>query len=158
MDMEQQKHASPPRDAAMTAAAAEQLIRIKAVQIDPNHCPLSAPLALTIPFALAAPVPGAFWSLVYEADISAKRHKIPLHTTAPKDLAAGDSHVFHEAIQSIPTEGVKEKYLLQVGMLKLELFSASARTEPLASINMVTQVSKDDQGVLRRNIISPLEE
>ncbi len=155
-----EQHATASKAAAVAAADAlsgAELLRIKAVQIEPNACPLSAPLALTIPFVLAAPVPGAFFSLHYEADISAKRHKIPLLTTAPpRDLAAGE-HVFSESIAAIPTDGVKEKYLLQVGMLKLELFSA-ASTEPLVSINMVTQVAKNDAGALIRNIISPLEE
>lgn len=144
--------------AAAGVAPAADLLRIKAVTIEPNNCPLGAPLALTIPFVLSAPVKGAYWSLHYEADISSKRHKIPLSTTAPpRDLEAGEN-LFNHAIEAIPTEGVKEKYLLQVGMLKLELFSTQSPAEALVSINMVTMVSKDDHGVLRRNVISPLEE
>ena len=143
------------------APSVEDLIDLKAIQIEPNQCPLSAPLALTLKFTVrsSTPIKAAFWTLSYEADVSMKRHVIPLLTTAPAaDLQPGE-HVFQQKIDKIPTEGVKEKYLLQVGMLKLALRSAAAsETEPLVSINMVTQVSKDEKGELIRNVISPLEE
>lgn len=142
---------------------ADDLIDLKAIQIEPNQCPLSAPLALSVKFVLksSTPIKSAFWTLTYEADVSMKRHVIPLFTSSPviAELQPGE-HVFQQHIDKIPTEGVKEKYLLQVGMLKLALRSAasSASGDELVSINMVTQVSKSDEGVLIRNIISPLEE
>src|SRR3989338_199981 len=120
----------------------DDLVQLKDIQIEPNQCPLSAPLALTRKSTLAKPVKAAYWTLTYEADISMKRHLIPLVSTAEKltDIDAG-THVFQQSIDKIPTEGVKEKYLLQVGLLKLELRSGS---DVLVSINMVTQVAKDE--------------
>lgn len=150
------------------AASSEiELIKVSKLLIEPGSgCPLSAPLALTVKYMLTGtqPIKAAFWTLNYEADISMKRHVIPLFTTSPpQDLQPGE-HIFEQKIDQIPTEGVKEKYLLQVGMLKLELRSAStnpttaATKDALVSINMVTQVAKDDKGVLIRNIMSPLED
>ncbi len=147
------------------AAAANtevELIKVSKLLIEPGSgCPLSAPLALTVKYTLTGnqPIKAAFWTLNYEADIAMKRHVIPLFTTSPpQDLQPGD-HIFERKIDQIPTDGVKEKYLLQVGMLKLELRSASTNSNnSLVSINMVTQVSKDDKGVLIRNVMSPLEE
>lgn len=155
--MEQAPTGARPDTAAASVA---DLVKLLNLTVEPNCCPLSAPLALSLRFQLSADVRGAFWVLCYEADIASKRHRIPLLTTQPRDLAAG-THVLQEAAPAIPTEGVKEKHLLQVGMLKLALHSASAggdAGEPLVSINMVTQVCKDEGGVLRRNVISPLEE
>jgi hypothetical protein len=164
MNMEQQARGAGA--AAVTPSLAQdEIAQLRALSIEPNQCPLAAPVALTLRIALAVPVPAAFWTLQYEADIAMKRHVIPMLTTAPpRDLAAGE-HVIQLATDGIATAGVKEKYLLQVGMLKLGLHSAApgggdsaGSAPPLVSINMVTQVAKDDQGVLKRNVISPLEE
>lgn len=134
-----------------------EVIRINQLVIEPNGtCPLSAPLALRMTYQLLEPVASATWELVYEADFTNKRHCIHLHTTTPVDLVPGVYEYAH-SVDAVKTEGVKEKYLLQVGLLKLTLKGAN-RTDLVASVNMVTQVSKDPaSGILLRNVMTPLE-
>lgn len=140
--------------AEAAAAAAPELLTVEACQIEPNMCPLEAPISIAVQYALAQPVVGAVWELVYEADYTNKRKAIALHTTPAADLEAG-KHTFHHAVPEIKTEGIKEKYLLQVGLLRLTLHSATEKN--VVSINMVSQISKGADGKLTRCIISPLE-
>lgn len=133
--------------------AEEEILVVEALNIAGDVAPLNAPLTLDVKYKLAAAVPGAHWELVYEADMANKRQAVALHTTAPADLAAG-VHAFTHTVPEIKTEGIKEKYLLQVGLLKLTLHSASTRN--IVSVNMMTQVSKGPDGLMR-SIISPLE-
>jgi hypothetical protein len=134
-----------------------EVLRIRELHIDPNAiCPLNSSLSIAMVYELLEPVPAATWELVYEADFTNKRQGIHIHTTVAGDLVPG-VHSFAHAVDAVKTEGVKEKYLLQVGVLKLTLKGGN-RTDNVASVNMVTQVSKDPaSGVLLRNIMNPLE-
>ncbi len=133
----------------------EDILKVKALVIEPNDCPLSAPLHVSLKYTLLKPVPAGSWDLVYEADYTNKRQCIALHRSDPVDLVAGD-HEFSHTVPTIKTEGVKEKYLLQVGVLKLTLHG-QAGAENVAVINMVTQVTKKEDG-LHRSIMNPMDE
>lgn len=132
----------------------EEILKVEQMLIEPNICPLNAPLSISMQFSINRPIYQMQWELVYEADFTNKRKTVNLQVTPCGDVAAG-SHVFQVQLPGINTDGIKEKYLLQMGVLKLTLHGAN---EPnICSVNMVTQVSKDDNGTLIRNIISPLE-
>ena len=134
-----------------------EVLRIAELLIEPSAtCPLNAPLHIRMVYDLLEPVPQASWEMVYEADFTNKRQSIHIHQTHAGDLAPG-RHMFEHAVDTIKTDAVKEKYLLQVGVLKLLLRSA-VDPSVSASVNMVTQVSKDSaSGQLLRSILSPLE-
>ena len=134
----------------------EDILKLEGLIIEPNNCPLSAPLNISMKYTLIKPVPGATWEVVYEADYTNKRKAIALHTTAPADLQPG-THQFTHTIPEIKTGDIKEKYLLQVGVLKLTL-KGGGGSDNLAVVNMVTQVMKGDDGVLTRMIMNPIEE
>lgn len=134
----------------------QEIIKLTKFSINPDGvCPLGAPLSLEMGYTLLSPVANAQWELVYVADYTQKRVEIPLHTNTVGSLAAGP-HTYSHTLETIPTTGVKEKYLMQVGLLKLTL-KADGGKENVASVNMVVQVSKDGSGALIRNIISPME-
>ena len=135
----------------------EEVIKLTKFTISPDSvAPLKAPLTLEMEYTLSAPIADGVWDLAYVADYTQKRYEIPLHQTPVGKLAPG-AHAYAHTLAAIPTEGVKEKYLLQVGLLRLSLRDA-ASAENVASINMVVQVSKDATGALVRNIMSPLDE
>lgn len=137
----------------------QEILKLEAVSIVPDMCRLQDPLAVSIKFTLQQPVPCAIWELIYEADYTNKRQVIALHQSEPRDLAAG-AHEYAVSLAELKTEGIKEKHLLQVGVLKLTLQGKGGKNgamENVTSINMVTQVTKDGSGTLIRNIISPLE-
>lgn len=131
------------------------VLKLDKLLIEPNDCPLSAPLNITMQYTLLQPAPSATWHIVYEADTTNKQKLIELYSSsAPTDLPAG-THTFTHTLPEIKTDGVKEKYLLQVGVMKLTLRS---KDEGVAVVNMVTQVSKGADGQLIRSIMNPAEE
>lgn len=134
-----------------------EVLRIVDLQLQPDgNCPLNAPLSITMTYQLLEPVPAAIWELVYEADFTNKKQTIPIYATSAVDLEPG-THVFAHAVDAVKTDSIKEKYLLQVGLLKLTLKGGNG-ADNVASVNMVTQVSKDaSTGTLLRSIITPLE-
>ncbi len=133
----------------------DDIIQVLRVDITPNQCALQAPLSITVHYELKRPVPAAAWDLVFEADYTNKRHAIQLGGTVVGDLPPGPG-VIRQDLAEIRTDGVKEKYLLQVGLIRLSLRSGDSA--PLVSVNMVTQVAKDAAtGALIRDIINPLE-
>lgn len=134
-----------------------EVLRVNELVIEPNgNCPLNAPLSVSMKYTMLEPVAGAVWEMVYEADFTNKRQTIPIYTAPVLDLTIGE-HTFHHAVPSVNTGAVKEKYLLQVGVLKLTLRGNNG-TENVTSVNMVTQVSRDPAtGTLLRNIMNPLE-
>ncbi len=133
-----------------------EVLRLSQVMIEPSAiCPLSAPLSLALVGELLVPCPQAVWEIVYEADFTNKRHGIHVYKSQPADLAPGP-FAFAHTIETIKTEGIKERHLLQVGVVKIVLTCADPAVT--ASVNMVTQVTKDAAtGQLLRNILSPLE-
>lgn len=133
----------------------DDLMAVTAVAVEPNQCPLQAPLLITVHYALKRPLAAVAWQLVYEADYTNKRHAIQLFRGPSVDMPAGPG-VFTHHVPIVQTEGVKEKLLLQMGVLRLVL-AQDGNPEPLVSVNMVTTVSKDASGTLIRDIMSPLE-
>lgn len=135
----------------------EDILSVQHCVVEPNMCALNAPLSVAIQFTLVKPVANAYWELVYEADTANKRVAVVLARTEPvAEMPAGVPMSFQHTVPEIKTEGVKEKYLLQVGVLRLALRSGADAN--VAAINMISQVSKDPStGALIRNIISPLE-
>ena len=133
------------------------VIDVLRVDIEPNDCPLQAPLNLTVHFNVRTPAVGVHWELDYEADYTNKRHVIALYRSpAPFDLVmTGAPQSFSHFVPQVNTDAVKEKYLLQVGLLRLSLVDGAG--SPIVSVNMVAQITKDASGVLLRSIISPLE-
>jgi hypothetical protein len=134
---------------------APEVVTVTAVSVEPNECPLAAPLAINMSYTLAKPLVNAVWEVVYEADYTNKRKAVALHTTEPVAALAAGGHAFAYACPEIKTEGIKEKYLMQVGLLRLTLHAQGEAN--IVSVNMMIMVSKDSTGQLIRNVISPLD-
>ena len=134
------------------------VLTVKSLTLKPDviGAPLEAPLSITIEYAVNVAVKDPKWVLQFEADYTQKRVAVLLHSEACPNLAVGGNHTLTINLDTIPVAGIKEKYLLQVGLLKLTLL-ANGGAENVTSINMVTQVSKDGNGALVRNIMNPLE-
>jgi hypothetical protein len=155
----------------MSSPASEEILTLTAVDVVPNGCPLSHPLTISASVVLHRPLPpGVRWVLQYVVDFTSKRHCLTLLRAAPlvDGLAAGP-HTFTFVVPSIDVTGVKERHLLQVGLLRLILVAPSvegaatrtaeeAEHDGLVNISMVVQVAKDSAtGQLIRNIIPPIE-
>ena len=139
-----------------TGAPPPFIVKVMSLDALPNQCPLSDPLTLTMQYYLAQPVDGAVWELVFEADYTNKRKAVTLYAAPAENLQPGQL-VFQHAMPCINVDGIKEKYLLQMGVLKLTLHSAFERD--LVSVNTLVQVFKDPAtGQLIRNLIPPDEE
>eukprot|EP01060_Flectonema_neradi_P014081 TRINITY_DN207_c5_g1_i1.p1 TRINITY_DN207_c5_g1~~TRINITY_DN207_c5_g1_i1.p1 ORF type:complete len:156 (+),score=30.53 TRINITY_DN207_c5_g1_i1:71-469(+) len=130
-----------------------EVIALQSLSIEPNNCPFSDPVVISIQFDSKG-VEAATWKVAYEADVTNKRHVIELCQQGPIDYSAGN-HSVDLKIPSVNTEGVKTRYLMTMGILKCALFSGD---EEVSSINIVTQVSKDESGKLVRLMMSPVEE
>eukprot|EP01065_Artemidia_motanka_P038211 TRINITY_DN47065_c0_g1_i1.p1 TRINITY_DN47065_c0_g1~~TRINITY_DN47065_c0_g1_i1.p1 ORF type:complete len:139 (+),score=49.83 TRINITY_DN47065_c0_g1_i1:73-489(+) len=138
----------------MAAAEGEEpeFIEVQDVAIEPNHCPLEVPVTVSLQFCCREPLPDCSWHVCYEADYTGKRHVIELCSTPSETYEPGKNAVDLE-IPPVNTEGVKEKRLLSMGLLRCTL---SCSGKEIASVNVVTQVQKED-GRLIRNMMNPLE-
>lgn len=147
------------------SAPEEEVLQIKSLLIEPNDCPLHAPLSITMEYSLRQTIPNAFWDITYEADFANKKHTIPIASSAPTASLQAGNHTFHHSVPTINTSAIKEKHLLQMGLVKLTLKSMQVQEGGLAtaavgvtSVNLMVQVTKDaTSGTLMRSILSPLE-
>jgi len=134
---------------------AEENITVTKLTVSPNQCELTQAMTFYVEFSLKRAVPNHAWHIVYEADYTNKRHVLELFKSAPGSTLSPGPNSFTQTVGTVDTSKVKEKYLLQVGMMRLILMSGE---EVVATMNMVTQVSKDSKsGALIRNVISPVE-
>eukprot|EP00002_Diphylleia_rotans_P004170 TRINITY_DN12_c0_g4_i1.p1 TRINITY_DN12_c0_g4~~TRINITY_DN12_c0_g4_i1.p1 ORF type:complete len:133 (+),score=39.98 TRINITY_DN12_c0_g4_i1:55-453(+) len=128
-------------------------ITVKAIDISPNHCPLEKELNLTIDFETAKDIAQAKWELKYVVDYSGKQYVIELGKSNPGSYKKG-SHKFSFSVAAIDVSTVKKSVLSNVGILSATLYDGA---EEIIAINMVSDVTKTREGVLQRNIFSPLE-
>ncbi|KAK2961446.1 hypothetical protein BLNAU_3567 [Blattamonas nauphoetae] len=121
----------------------------------PNDCLLSAPLDLTVGLKLEKPIKAGKWVIRFIFDFSFQKHSVVLLETQPKDYSAGEStETFH--IDSIDLSGLKEKELLNMGLLSASLFIENETKNSALDINMCTEITKEKDGY-RRTILNPLE-
>ena len=121
------------------------VLTVTSLKLNPDviGAPLESPLSITLQYVVNVAVKDPKWLLVFEADYTQKRASVLLHSEDCPNLPASASpHTLTINLNTIPIAGIKEKYLLQVGLLKLTLV-ANNGADNLTSINMVTQVSKD---------------
>eukprot|EP00758_Cryptobia_borreli_P013953 Tbor_TRINITY_DN5882_c0_g1::TRINITY_DN5882_c0_g1_i1::g.7266::m.7266 len=151
----------------------EEIIKIESINIRPQGvCPLHSPLTIEMKYSVNmhsdisnTTTKKGWWELVFQADYTQRQVCVPLYkgdavvplTTHSEDCPYIETLII--SLDDIPTGKIKEKHLLQVGLLKLTLRvdRIDGGIDNLASINMVTQVSKDADCVLVRNILSPIE-
>ena len=146
---------APPAAPFEAGVPEPMIVKVLALDASPNQCRLSDPLTLTMQYYLAYPVEGAIWELVFEADFTNKRKAVVLYQSPPEQLTPGQL-VFQHSMPYVNVEGIKEKYLLQMGVLKLTLHSSMERD--LVSVNTLVQVTKDPTtGDLIRTLIPPEE-
>eukprot|EP01064_Diplonema_japonicum_P025366 TRINITY_DN366_c0_g3_i1.p1 TRINITY_DN366_c0_g3~~TRINITY_DN366_c0_g3_i1.p1 ORF type:complete len:132 (+),score=19.07 TRINITY_DN366_c0_g3_i1:59-454(+) len=129
-----------------------EVIDLQSCLIEPNNCTFDVPVVITFQFDSKG-VSDVTWEVQYEADYTNKRHVIQLCSVGPCDYSAGN-HTVDLKIPAVNTEGVKERRLLSMGILKCVLCSGK---EEIVSVNLVTQVTRDGDGNLVRMMMSPLE-
>ncbi|RNF02200.1 hypothetical protein TraAM80_06528 [Trypanosoma rangeli] len=164
----------------MCAEMAEQpFIVVSAVTLSQAarcYSPLNASLQIKLEYTVLRPVINPAWAVLFEADISYRRFSVPLfkptacsecgslvnaassslqHT--PSDgvttLRPGASYRLDVHLESMAPSAVEEKYLLQVGMLRLILFTGNTEID---TVNFVVQVKKTEDGELMRLIMNPM--
>ena len=166
-------------------AATTVAFEAQKIDIEPNGCPIDAPIDLTIAFTLDQPVSSATWTVKFILDASFKRHTLDLGVVGPLTYAAG-AHTFHWTA-NVDVAGVKRYVLLRPRddvhaprffcfcfsytpcpdcrgprnvLNNMGLLTVGLRDGPtdIIDINMVVQVTKDAAtGTLLRTIFNPLE-
>ncbi|KAJ9470117.1 hypothetical protein DIPPA_32736 [Diplonema papillatum] len=129
-----------------------EVLHLSKCLVEPNNCTFDQAMCITLEFECKG-IADATWEVQYEADYTNKRHVIPLCTVGPISFEPG-VHTVDLKIPPINTEGVKERRLLSMGILKCILLSGK---EEVSSVNFVTQVSRNEAGELIRLLMSPLE-
>ncbi|KAK9818220.1 hypothetical protein WJX72_008997 [[Myrmecia] bisecta] len=128
-------------------------IQVKRLHVEPNNCPLDSPLTLTLEFSCAQDLQNVTWEVQYVVDMTAKRHVLQLGSTPSTTYPAGETKLEFK-VDQINTEGVKNSWLNNVGLLLVVLRDAAEME--LFQLSMVTQIEKRD-GHFFRNMLSPLE-
>eukprot|EP01061_Rhynchopus_euleeides_P016299 TRINITY_DN27586_c0_g1_i1.p1 TRINITY_DN27586_c0_g1~~TRINITY_DN27586_c0_g1_i1.p1 ORF type:complete len:132 (+),score=60.91 TRINITY_DN27586_c0_g1_i1:256-651(+) len=128
------------------------VIDVQQCLVEPNNCAFDQPVVITLEFDSKG-INDCYWDVQYEADYTNKRHVISLCSVGPSNYAAGH-HTVDLKLPPVDTEGVKERRLLSMGILKCILTS---NKEEVASVNFVTQVSRGEGGKLLRLMMNPLE-
>ncbi|RNF25883.1 uncharacterized protein Tco025E_01849 [Trypanosoma conorhini] len=139
------------------------------------YTPLDAPLQITLEYSVLRPIVNPAWAVAFEADISYRRLLVPLLPPSPCSECGCAVNAAAGSLQHTPSDGVatlhpgapyrldarldslapstvEEKYMLQVGMLRLMLFSGGAE---VGAVNFVVQVKKSEDGELMRLIMNP---
>merc|ERR1711991_465466 len=132
--------------------AMAEVLNVRSLEVEPNNCTFDQPVVISMVFDSKG-ISDCTWEVQYEADYTNKRHIIQLCSLGPADYPAGE-HTVDLKIPAVVTEGVKERRLMSMGILKCILFSGK---EEVASVNLVTQVSRGEDGKLVRFMMSPLE-
>eukprot|EP00992_Anisonema_acinus_P009889 TRINITY_DN6087_c0_g1_i1.p3 TRINITY_DN6087_c0_g1~~TRINITY_DN6087_c0_g1_i1.p3 ORF type:complete len:144 (+),score=65.18 TRINITY_DN6087_c0_g1_i1:37-432(+) len=128
-------------------------INVTKCEITPNDCPLTDPLSIAIEFTTDKDLDSGIWALKYEVDFTGNRHILDVATMPPTPYPANAPHRFTFSVPKVDVAGVKEKSLLNMGILRAVLSNGA---EHVSDITMVVQVAKPGD-VLMRRIISPLE-
>ncbi|KEG11453.1 hypothetical protein DQ04_02601000 [Trypanosoma grayi] len=155
------------------------LVDVRSIMLDQaqhSYSLLSAPLHIQMQYAVLETVADPKWAVEFEADIAYKCVSVSLiPSTACSAVATasdGSSFLRHTAsdgatalqpgacyqldvhLAELDLSMVEEKYLLQVGVLRLALLSGSTS---VAAVNLVMQTKRNEQNELMRIIMSPLE-
>eukprot|EP00286_Rhodomonas_abbreviata_P010957 CAMPEP_0181323666 /NCGR_PEP_ID=MMETSP1101-20121128/19918_1 /TAXON_ID=46948 /ORGANISM="Rhodomonas abbreviata, Strain Caron Lab Isolate" /LENGTH=134 /DNA_ID=CAMNT_0023431731 /DNA_START=10 /DNA_END=414 /DNA_ORIENTATION=+ len=133
---------------------AEDAITLTAVSVDPNDCPLGAPLTIKMKFTATRAINKAVWDLKYMVDMASKRKLIALGTTEETSYAAGTESSMEVSSAGIDTTHFKPHHLANAGLVVATLLEDGKEA---VTVNLVTQVTTKD-GELIRTVYSPLEE
>jgi len=128
-------------------------ITVTRCDISPNDCPITAPLDVAVEFTTDRPIKEGVWKLRYEVDYTGNRHIIDVAQTAPQPYAAGKTHQVAFQVPRINVDGIKERSLLNMGLLRATLSDGGAH---VSDLTMVVQVTKEGADLLRR-VLSPVE-
>eukprot|EP00667_Euglena_gracilis_P029212 EG_transcript_38360 len=108
---------------------------------------------VVVEFSTDRPLEQGAWQLRYEVDYTGNRHILDVARTAPQMYEAGTKHSLHLKVPTVNVDGIKERSLLNMGLLRATLTDGAAH---VTDITMVVQVTKDGEQLLRR-VISPIE-
>eukprot|EP00285_Hemiselmis_virescens_P001761 CAMPEP_0173411372 /NCGR_PEP_ID=MMETSP1356-20130122/76770_1 /TAXON_ID=77927 ORGANISM="Hemiselmis virescens, Strain PCC157" /NCGR_SAMPLE_ID=MMETSP1356 /ASSEMBLY_ACC=CAM_ASM_000847 /LENGTH=136 /DNA_ID=CAMNT_0014373119 /DNA_START=58 /DNA_END=468 /DNA_ORIENTATION=+ len=132
-----------------------EALTLTAVTIEPNECTLGSELKVSIKFKVNKAISKGVWDLMYMVDMASKRKLIPLGQSAGVSYAAGEEATVELGCPSIETAGFKPHQLANAGLVICQLKDGD---EEVVAVNMVTQVTKKEDGQLYRTVYSPLEE
>eukprot|EP00741_Cyanophora_paradoxa_P005456 tig00000889_g5291.t1 len=128
-------------------------IQAKRISIEPNNCPIDAPLNLEVAYESSEAIASAVWELSYLVDMAGKRQVIALGSVGPQAVSKG-ANSFKFSVPAIDVSGVKKSTLANTGLLQCHL---KAGAEEVVQLNIVTQISKKADGSLLRTMFDPLE-
>jgi hypothetical protein len=121
--------------------------------IEPNDCPLSSPLSLSLSLTPHRKISSGRFFMDYIVDYASKRQAIRLWTQENLRDYEPFARFALEIAAQVDVSAAKKKDLLNVGILCVGLEEAG---KVVFQCNFVTMVKEDKDG-LTRSIISPLE-
>jgi|UniRef100_A0A7S4GIT2 hypothetical protein len=128
-------------------------INVTKCEVSPNDCPLSTNLDISIEFNTDKTLKQGSWKLQYEVDYTGSRHILDIATTQPQEYESGTNHCFAFSVPEVNVEGIKEKSLMNMGLLRAVLTDGA---EHVSDVTLVVQVTKENETLMRR-ILSPIE-
>ena len=127
------------------------------ITVSPNPAPVSAELSLTIEFKTDRLIKHGKWDIKFMVDCAARRHILPLGEIQPQEYQIDTLHQMEFKTSSIDFSNVSRSDLLNIGLLQACLYDID-EGEAIIELNLVTQISKDEEtSQLRRTIYHPLE-
>ena len=140
------------------AAAAAATIEVRAIRVDddgkgsgPRR--LEDVLLLEIDYDSDTNLSDAKWRVRYLVDVVAKRYIVELGEQSRVEVCNG-TNTFSFSLDAIDMSGVKKKHLINnAGLLTASLLTAEG--EDVIDVNLVVQVAKSEQGLMR-HILNPL--
>ena len=96
----------------------DQLLQLTHVAIDPNNCPLDAPLTVEIEFESLFDFPSTHWEITFIADYANKRKMVRLGATEEQHMPVGPGSMAF-SIDSVDVMALGRHVLANVGRVAL---------------------------------------
>ena len=126
---------------------------INSIVIKPETSNIQDPVKIVVDYNVKAKFSNWEWLIKYTVDVAAKRAIINL-LKEKSDVGNIGKHTKEFNIEKISIEGISKKDLMNVGLVSI--CGMQDETEVI-SINIVSQIDKNEKGEITKTLINPLE-
>lgn len=131
----------------------QETFNLTALKIIPESSNIPDPIKISFDFSLTESYKNWEWIVKYTVDVAYKRAVLVLYTEKIGTLNVG-KYTKEITVPKIATEGIPKKDLMNVGMLSI---CGVDNGKEIVTINIVSQITKNEKGELVKTLLSPLE-